>query len=99
MTDPTPPLQSSRHTFLTLSRRAGCDTAVVIALTGHHPKQTSRVAQSDGLFSDEVLLREAQKVWDDVTSVHPFLNHDSSDRYDDSVYFSSVLYRDNRRTE
>ena len=68
MTDPTPPLQSSRHTFLTLSRRAGCDTAVVIALTGHHPKQTSRVAQSDGLFPDEVLLRQAQKVWDYVST-------------------------------
>ncbi len=64
--DPTAPLHSSRHTFLTLSRRAGCDTAVVTALTGHHSKETSRVAQSYGLFPDEVLLREAQKVWDYV---------------------------------
>ena len=64
--DPTAPLHSSRHTFLTFSRRADCDTAVVTALTGHHSKETSRVAQSYGLFPDEVLLREAQKVWDYV---------------------------------
>ena len=62
MTDPTAPLHSSRHTFLSLSRPAGCDTAVVTALTGHHSKETSRVAQSYGLFPDEILLREAQKV-------------------------------------
>ena len=63
ISDKTAPLHSSRHTFLTLSRRAGCDTAVITALTGHHSKETSRVAQSYGLFPDEVLLREAQKVW------------------------------------
>ena len=67
-TDPTAPLHSSRHTFLTLSRRAGCDTAVITAQTGHHTKDTSRVAQAYGVFPDEVLIRETKKVWEYVYS-------------------------------
>ena len=37
--DATAPLHSSRHTFITLARRAGCNDSVVEALTGHRKKR------------------------------------------------------------
>ena len=61
--DPTAPLHSSRHTFITLARRAGCNDSVVEALTGHRKKEGSRSAQMYGEFDDLVLLREAKKLW------------------------------------
>ena len=63
ITDKTATVHSARHTFYSLSRRADCNDSVVEAISGHAKKEGSRVAQSYGLFSDEVLLREAQKVW------------------------------------
>ena len=67
--DPTAPLHSSRHTFISLSRRAGCNDSVIEALTGHRKKDGSRTAQMYGEFGDQVLLREAQKVWNFVNTV------------------------------
>ena len=61
--DPTAPLHSSRHTFITLARRAGCNDSVVEALMGHRKKEGSRSAEVYGEFDDLVLLREAQKLW------------------------------------
>ena len=61
--DPTSPLHSSRHTFITLARRAGCNDSVVEALTGYRKKEGSRSAQMYGEFDDHVLLGEAQKLW------------------------------------
>ena len=58
--DPTAPLHSSRHTFITLARRAGCNDSVVEALTGHRKKEGSRSAQMYGEFDDHVLLGKAQ---------------------------------------
>ena len=60
------PVHSARHTFYSLSRRADCNDSVIEAISGHAKKEGSRVAQSYGLFDDQVLLREAQKVWDFV---------------------------------
>jgi integrase len=61
--DPTATVHSARHTFYSISRRADCNDSVIEAITGHAKKEVSRVAQSYGLFTGEVLLREAQKVW------------------------------------
>ena len=61
--DPTATVHSARHTFHSISRRANCNDSVIKAITGHAKKEDSRVAQSYGLFADDVLLREAQKVW------------------------------------
>ena len=63
ISDPTAPVHSARHTFITIARQADCSDSVITALTGHAVKGTSRIAQQYGLFPDEVLLREAQKVW------------------------------------
>ena len=69
VTDPTAPVHSARHTYITLARRVGMDSSVLTALTGHASKENSRVAQAYGLFPDEVLIREAQKVWDLVERI------------------------------
>ena len=66
--DKQAPVHSARHTFYSLSRRADCNDAVIEAITGHAKKEGSRVAQSYGNFSDDVLLREIQKVWDFVNT-------------------------------
>ena len=66
ITDPLAPVHSSRHTFYSLSRRSGCESGVIEALTGHAKKEGLKVAQFYGDFSHDVLLREAQKVWDYV---------------------------------
>ena len=67
--DPTATCHSGRHTFYTLSRRAECNDSVIEAITGHAKKEGSRVAQMYGLFPDEVLIREARKVWDLVERI------------------------------
>lgn len=68
ITDKTATVHSARHTFYSLSRRADCNDSVIEAISGHAKKEGSRVAQSYGLFDDQVLLREAQKVWDFVNT-------------------------------
>lgn len=56
---------SGRHTFIELSRRAGCDPRVVDAITGHGKKN---VSSTYGEYTDDVLIREIQKVWSFVDS-------------------------------
>lgn len=69
ITDKAATPHSGRHTFYSLARRADVDLSVLTALTGHASKETSRVAQSYGLFKDEVLIREASKVWELVQTI------------------------------
>ena len=66
--DPTAPLHSARHTFLSLARRADLNDSVTEALTGHRKKEGSRSAQMYGDFSDEVLMRGARKIWDYINN-------------------------------
>ena len=51
---------SSRHTFIELSRRAGCDALVIDSITGHG-KQS--ISSQYGKYTDDVLRREIKKVW------------------------------------
>lgn len=69
ITDKSATPHSGRHTFYSLARRADVDLSVLTALTGHAQKESSRTAQSYGLFSDEVLIREASKVWELVQTI------------------------------
>ena len=69
ITDKAATPHSGRHTFYSLARRADVDLSVLTALTGHASKETSRVAQSYGLFKDEVLIREASKVWELIAEI------------------------------
>lgn len=55
---------SGRHTFIELSRRAGCDPRVIDAITGHG-KQS--VSSQYGEYTDDVLTREINKVWSFVS--------------------------------
>lgn len=57
---------SGRHTFIELSRRAGCDSLTIDAVTGHGKKNQS---SKYGSYPDEVLIRETQKVWDKVDEI------------------------------
>jgi integrase len=51
---------SGRHTFIEMSRRAGCDALVIDEITGHGKKN---VSSTYGSYPDEVLSREIEKVW------------------------------------
>ena len=63
ITDPLATPHSARHTFYELSRRAGCDSQVIETIAGHAQKIGSRTARGYGRFTDEVLKREIEKVW------------------------------------
>ncbi len=54
---------SGRHFFIEVSRRAGCDAQVIAEICGHGATVGSTSQRGYGAFTDEVLLREAQKVW------------------------------------
>ena len=58
---------SGRHTFYELSRRAGCDSLVIEAVTGHAKKRQS---SQYGSFPDEVLIRECQKIWNFAQNIY-----------------------------
>ena len=55
---------SGRHTFIELSRRAGCDPRVIDSITGHG-KQS--ISSQYGEYTDDVLIREINKVWSFVS--------------------------------
>ena len=63
ITDPNKTLHSGRHTFIELYRRAGADPTVMIEYCGHGSTVGSSSHQAYGTFTDDVLRREAQKVW------------------------------------
>ena len=60
---------SCRHTFYTLSRRAGCDRQVIEAIAGHTSEEGSQTAKGYGRITDEVLRREPSKLWDFALSI------------------------------
>ena len=74
ITDPLAPVHSSRHTFYELSRRAGCDARIIEELAGHGSTTGSRSAKGYGTFPDDVLQREAKKVWDLIEDITGALN-------------------------
>ena len=55
---------SGRHTFIELSRRAGCAPRVIDAITGHGKQSVS--SQYDE-YTDDILIREINKVWSFVS--------------------------------
>lgn len=63
---------SGRHTFYELSRRAGCDSLVIEAVTGHAKKRQS---SQYGSFPDEVLIRECQKIWNYAQNIYGPTKH------------------------
>ncbi len=69
ITDKNAVVHSARHTFITLSRRAQCDTRVIEVLTGHGKTEGSATHAMYGEMPDEVLHREIQKVWSLVDSL------------------------------
>lgn len=62
-------LHSARHTFIELSRRAGCDARIIDEVCGHGSSSGSSSNRSYGEFPDAVLLRETQKVWDLIEDI------------------------------
>ena len=63
ITDTNVTPHSGRHFFIEVSRRAACDAQVIAELCGHGSKVGSTSQRGYGSFPDEVLIREAQKVW------------------------------------
>ena len=59
---------SGRHFFIQTARRAGCDMQVIAEVCGHGSDVGSSSQQGYGDFTDEVLKREAQKVWDYINT-------------------------------
>ena len=62
-------LQSGRHTFIELSVRAGCDAIIIGKMSGRGSSSGSSSDRSYGEFSDAVLLKETQKVWDLIEDI------------------------------
>ena len=60
---------SARHTFYSLTRRAGCNTAVAEALAGHASSAGSTTAKAYGDYADSVLIEEISKVWKLVETI------------------------------
>ena len=69
ITDKQAVVHSARHTFYTLSRRAGCDQRIIERLTGHAKTDGSKTAKGYGDTPDDVLRREITTVWDLVDSI------------------------------
>ena len=64
ITDKAVTPHSGRHFFIEISRRAGCDSQIIAEICGHGSDIGSSSQRGYGRFTDEVLLRESQKVWD-----------------------------------
>ena len=64
ITDKAVTPHSGRHFFIETSRRAGCDSEIIAEICGHGSDNGSSSQRGYGRFTDEVLLRESQKVWD-----------------------------------
>ena len=63
---------SGRHTFYELSRRAGCDSLVIEAVTGHAKKRQS---SKYGNFPEEVMIRECKKIWNFAQNIYGPTKH------------------------
>ena len=60
---------SGRHTFYSLSRRAGLDRQISENIAGHATSIGSKTAKNYGSFADAVLRREAEKLWEFVQDI------------------------------
>ncbi len=67
--DPACSPHSGRHTFYSLSRRAGLDRQISENIAGHASTVGSKTAKNYGSFPDAVLKREAVKLWEFVQSI------------------------------
>ena len=67
--DPLCTPHSGRHTFYSLSRRAGLDRQISENIAGHASAVGSKTAKNYGSFADAVLKREAVKLWQFVQSI------------------------------
>ena len=67
--DPLCTPHSGRHTFYSLSRRAGLDRQISENIAGHASSIGSKTAKNYGSFSDDVLKREAVKLWKFVQDI------------------------------
>ena len=67
--DPLCTPHSGRHTFYSLSRRAGLDRQISENIAGHASSIGSKTAKNYGSFADAVLRREAVKLWDFVQDI------------------------------
>lgn len=56
-------IHSTRHTWKTWSRRVGMPIDVSDELDGHKKKITSDVSDGYGIYPDELLIEQNQKVW------------------------------------
>lgn len=56
-------LHSCRHTFKTITRRVGIPIDISDEISGHAKRTTSVVSGAYGRYPDELLLSEADKVW------------------------------------
>ena len=56
-------IHSTRHTWKTWSRRVGMPFDVSDELDGHKKKITSDVSDGYGIYPDELLIEQNQKVW------------------------------------
>ena len=63
ITDKAVTPHSGRHFFIEVSRRAGCDSQIVAEICGHGSDIGSSSQRGYGRFTDEVLIRETQKIW------------------------------------
>jgi integrase len=57
-------IHSTRHTWKTWSRRVGMPIDVSDELDGHKKTITSNVSDGYGIYPDELLIEQNQKVWD-----------------------------------
>lgn len=69
ISDPQVVVHSARHTFYSLSRRAGCDERLIEKITGHAKASGSRTAKGYGDTPDDVLAREIKPIWELVESI------------------------------
>ena len=56
-------IHSTRHTWKTWSRRVGMPIDVSDELDGHKKTITSNVSDGYGIYPDELLIEQNQKVW------------------------------------
>jgi integrase len=57
-------IHSTRHTWKTWSRRVGIPIDVSDEIDGHKKTITTKVSDGYGIYPDELLLEQNQKVWD-----------------------------------
>lgn len=62
-------IHSTRHTWKTWSRRVGMPIDVSDEIDGHKKKITTDVSDGYGIYPDELLLEQGQKIWNYLDSL------------------------------